>query len=97
MKDVYVHTLRYHTGRGNRTSKVMFSISYGPFRDEEAAWEWVRQAGITRATKLMTAPAGEHVQIPQHPALKGKDKQLGGFLPIQTQPASFEPLQNPGD
>lgn len=64
MKEVYVHTLRYHRyARGNRTSRTMFPVSYGPFRDEDAAWEWVRQSGITRSTKLLSKPATENVNV----------------------------------
>ena len=64
MNEVYVHTLRYHySGRGNRQSRTMFPISYGPFRDEEAAREWIRQRGMTRATKLLNCPALENIKI----------------------------------
>ena len=66
MKEVYIHTLRYHFyGGGHRKSRIMFPISYGPFRDEDAAREWIRQSGITSATKLMGHPATENVKIPQ--------------------------------
>jgi hypothetical protein len=97
MKDVYVHTLRYHLGRGNRTSKTMFAISYGPFRDEEDAWEWVRQTGTTRATKLMSLPASENIEIPRNYLSKKKNQQPGSLIAVQTHPVSFELLQNPGD
>jgi hypothetical protein len=64
MNDVYVHTLRYHySGRGSRQSRIMFPISYGPFKDEETAWEWIRQRGITRATRLMERPAAENIGV----------------------------------
>jgi hypothetical protein len=64
MNEVYVHTLRYHySGRDKRQSRKMFPISYGPFRDEEAAREWIRQRGITCATKLMNNPAPENVKV----------------------------------
>ena len=90
MKDIYVHTLRYHySGRGKRASKTMFPISYGPFRDEDAAWEWVRQSGITRATKLMTIPAEENVKVPYSHLHIKKDREIGSFLQIPTHQNSI--------
>jgi hypothetical protein len=88
MKEVYVHTLRYHHhGRGNRRSRIMFPISYGPFKDEESAWEWVRRSGITYATKLMSAPARENVEVPhQHLSSMKKDRKFSSSLGFQTQP-----------
>jgi len=65
MNDIYVHTLCYHySGRGSRQSRTMFPISYGPFKDQEAAWEWIRQRGMTRATRLMERPAEENIKVP---------------------------------
>lgn len=86
MKEIYVHTLRYHyQGRGNRASRIMFPISYGPFKDEDTAWEWVRQSGITRATKLMSAPAAENIKFSDGlPSVK-KDGELAGFTGVQAQ------------
>jgi hypothetical protein len=64
VNQIYVHTLRYHYhGRGLRRSRTMFPISYGPFQDEDAAREWIRCRGITRATRLVYAPAAENVNI----------------------------------
>ncbi len=87
MKEVYIHTLRYHHyGPGNRRSKIMFPISYGPFKDEDSAWEWVRRSGITSATKLMSAPAKENVEVPLHHlvAMK-KDRNFSDTLRVQPQ------------
>jgi hypothetical protein len=42
----------------------MFPLSYGPFKDEESAREWVRQRGITRATRLMERSAVENIKVP---------------------------------
>jgi len=65
MNDIYVHTLRYHySGRDSRQSRTMFPVSYGPFKDQEIAWEWIRQRGITRATRLMERPAAENIEVP---------------------------------
>ncbi len=88
MKEVYIHTLRYHHyGPGNRRSKIMFPISYGPFKDEDSAWEWVRRSGITSATKLMSAPAKENVEVPlHHLAAMKKDRKLSGTVSVQPQP-----------
>lgn len=64
MRERYVHTLRYHYNRWNhRRSKRMFPVSYGPFRDEDAAREWIRQSGITTATMLMAQPAAENIRV----------------------------------
>jgi hypothetical protein len=88
MKEVYVHTLRYHHyGPGNRRSRIMFPMSYGPFKDEESAWEWVRRSGITSATKLMGVPAKENIEIPHHHLLSiRKDRKFSGSLNVQMQP-----------
>ena len=88
MKEVYIHALRYHHyGRGNRRSKIMFPISYGPFKDEDSAWEWVRRSGITSATKLMSAPAQENVEVPyQHLLSMKKDRNFSSTIGIQSQP-----------
>lgn len=82
MKDIYVHTLRYRHNRGNRTSRTMFPVSYGPFRDQEDAWEWVRQTGITHATRLRGVPASENVEIPDKYLLAKKDHEFSTFLNI---------------
>jgi hypothetical protein len=47
----------------------MSPVSYGPFRDEDAAREWIRQSGITSATTLMSLPAAENIKVPHHSAL----------------------------
>lgn len=74
MHDIYVHTLRYHYYRGGKSqSRTMFPISYGPFKDEEAAREWIRQRGITRATKLMDGPAPENIKVTPSPLLAGHE------------------------
>ena len=86
MREVYVHTLRYHFyGRGNRKSRIMFPISHGPFRDEDAAREWIRQSGITCATKLMDQPATEHVQVPapNPPVVENGEFRVFGDIPTQ--------------
>lgn len=92
MKEVYVHTLRYHHyGQRNRRSRIMFPISYGPFKDEDSAWEWVRCSGITNATKLMSKPAKENVEVPhQHILSMKKDRKLSSSLLVPTP-------QNVGD
>ena len=89
MNDIYVHTLRYHySGRGSRPSRTMFPISYGPFRDEETAREWIRQRGITRATRLMERPAVENIKVtPTHLAVTREHEKTG----------SLHPQTNPGD
>lgn len=89
MKAIYVHTLRYHFGRGNRASRTMFPVSYGPFSDEETAWEWVRQTGITRATKLMSAPANENVDIPPKYLAKQNNQEFRVFPNTQMQQNSM--------
>lgn len=92
MKEVYIHTLRYHHhGRGSWRSRIMFPLSYGPFNDEDSAWEWVRCSGITNATKLMSQPARENVEVPhQHVLSMKKDSERSSSLRVQTQ-------QNVGD
>jgi hypothetical protein len=67
----------------------MFPISYGPFQDEDDAWEWVRQSGITRGTKLMTIPATENVEIPYNHVPVKKIREFGSLLQIQTQQNSI--------
>ncbi len=82
MNDVYVHTLRYrYSGRGNRRqSRIMFPVSYGPFQDEDAAREWIRQRGLLQSTKLMYAPAAENLRIThEHPA-EEKNSSRAGLL-----------------
>ena len=86
MKEIYVHTLRYHYyGRGNRSSRTMFPQSYGPFRDEDAAWEWVRQSGITRAVRLMDVPAVDHIKIGPSISPLNLEREYGGFLTVAKQ------------
>jgi hypothetical protein len=89
MNDIYVHTLRYHySGRGSRPSRTMFPLSYGPFKDEETAREWIRQRGITRATRLMDRPAGENIKVTiTHPAAT-REHEMGGSLRPQVNPGS---------
>lgn len=82
MKEIYVHTLRYrYYGRGGRRSSIMFPISYGPFKDEDAAWEWIRQRGIVRATKVMYAPAKENITVSHSHPVDGRSGSQAGFLP----------------
>ena len=70
MRERYVHTLSYRTrGWNNRRSRTMSTVSYGPFRDEDAAREWIRQSGITTATTLMAQPAAENIRISHNSAL----------------------------
>ena len=85
MKEVYIHTLHYRfSGRGHWKSRIMFPISHGPFRDEDAAREWIRQSGITSATKLMGHPATENVAIPQkNPPLLRNGEYQAADLPSQ--------------
>jgi hypothetical protein len=86
MKEIYVHTLRYHyQGRGNRASRIMFPISYGPFKDDESAWEWVRQSGITHSTKLMSVPAADNVRFPDNLLLGNTDQGHTSFSGVQAQ------------
>ncbi len=89
MHEIYVHTLRYHfSGRGSRQSRTMFPISYGPFKDEDAAREWIRQRGITRATRLMEQPAVENITVsPSHLAVT-REHGKGGSLHPQTNPGT---------
>ncbi len=89
MKDVYVHTLRYRSGLGNRASRTMFPVSYGPFRDQESAWEWVRQTGIVRATRLRGVPAAENMEIPEKYLFAKKDHEIGNLLSISVQQNSM--------
>jgi hypothetical protein len=87
MNDIYVHTLRYHySGRGSRQSRTMFPISYGPFKDQETAWEWIRQRGITRATRLMERPAAENVQVPPGNFSVSQDLEQLGSRRAQVNP-----------
>jgi hypothetical protein len=85
MKDVYVHTLRYRYGRGNRASRTMLPVSYGPFPDQDAAWEWVRQTGITHATRLRGVPANENIEIPDKFLSAKKEHEFSGFLSLPVQ------------
>jgi len=88
MNDIYVHTLRYHySGRGSRQSRTMFPLSYGPFKDQEAAWEWIRQRGITSATRLMERPAAENLDVAPSRLTNSRDLEPGGSVRAQTNPA----------
>ena len=70
MRERYVHTLRYRThGWNHRRSRTMSPVSYGPFRDEDAAPEWIRQSGITRATTLMSHPAAQNIKVAHNSTL----------------------------
>jgi hypothetical protein len=87
MNDIYVHTLRYHySGRGSRQSRIMFPISYGPFKDQDAAWEWIRQRGMTRATRLMERPAAENLKVAPSQLTNGSDLEQDRPLRPQTNP-----------
>ena len=89
MNDIYVHTLRYHySGRGSRPSRTMFAISYGPFRDEDTAREWIRQRGITRATRLRDQPAVENVKVTPAHLAASLAHEKGGSLSPQTNPGT---------
>lgn len=66
----------------------MFPVSYGPFRDEDAAWEWVRQSGITRATKLMDVPAKDHIKIPPSIPSIDMEREYSGLLTARMQQTS---------
>lgn len=86
MKEIYVHTLRYwYYGRSHRRSRTMFPISYGPFRHEEEAREWIRQSGFTRATTLMYFPAKENIRVTPGGLAKAMDGEHDGFVRVQTQ------------
>ena len=88
MNEIYVHTLQYHySGRGSRQSRTMFPLSYGPFKDQEAAWEWIRQMGFTRATRLMERPAAENLDVAPGHLTTGRDLEQGGSILAQTNPA----------
>jgi hypothetical protein len=88
MNDIYVHTLRYHYyGRRGRQSKTMFPISYGPFKDEEAAREWIRQRGITRATKLMDVQAEENIRVSLVHTAGSSDREQ--TVPIRARSSSI--------
>ncbi len=82
MNDVYVHTLRYrYSGRDNRRrSRTMFPVSYGPFKDEDAAREWIRQRGLIQATKVMYAPAAENISIAHGQPVDVRDGSRAGLL-----------------
>ena len=87
MKEVYIHTLRYRHRRGNHRSRTMFPISYGPFKDEDSAWEWVRRSGITNATTLMSKPAKENVEVPYEHLLSMKKATSSSLHPKTQQHA----------
>lgn len=80
MDEIYVHTLRYHYhGAESRPSRIMYPVSYGPFQDQESAWEWIRQRGITRATKLMGVPARDNIKIAPSRSLVKQEGRQSGF------------------
>jgi hypothetical protein len=60
----------------------MFPVSFGPFRDQEAAWEWVRQTGITRATRLKGIPASENVEVPDKYLSAKQNYEFSRFLNV---------------
>ena len=83
MRERYVHTLMYRTHSWNRRrSRTMSPVSYGPFRDEDAAREWIRQSGITRATTLMSHPAAQNIKVAHNSA-----------LPVAMEPENVVQLQ----
>ena len=89
MRERYVHTLRYrYHGWNHRRSRKMFPVSYGPFKDEDAAREWIRLSGITTATTLMSLPASENIKVSHSPVQTGEgDKEntvLKYVLPQQS-------------
>lgn len=91
MRERYVHTLRYrYHGWSHRRSRKMFAVSYGPFKDEDAAREWIRQSGITTATTLMSLPAAENIKVSHNPPQGGeKDKENAVFKQLQPQQSSM--------
>ena len=85
MGEIYVHTFSYrYYGRRGRRSRTMFPISYGPFRTEEDAREWIRQRGMTRATTLMASPASENIKVAPGGMVRAMDGEQGGFVLRQT-------------
>lgn len=86
MRERYVHTLcyRYH-GWNHRRSRKMFPVSYGPFRDEDEAREWIRQSGITTATTLMSLPAAENIGV-SHNASEAGGRQAENAVLTHLQP-----------
>ena len=86
MDEIYVHIFGYqYVGRRNRRSKTMFPTSYGPFRDVDEAREWIRQNGITGATKLMCSPARENFEIFPQFISGAKAGDQGSLIEIPTQ------------
>ncbi len=65
-------------GAAAASPRTMFPLSYGPFKDEDIAREWIRQRGITRATRLMDRPAVENLKVnPVLPAAT-REQDTGG-------------------
>ena len=91
MRERYVHTLRYrYRGSSQRRSRTMFPISYGPFRDEDAAREWIRQSGITTATTLMALPATENIKVSHGaPVPMDMEPETSRLRQLQPQPGSL--------
>ena len=89
MRQRYVHTLMYRTqGWNRRRSRTMSPISYGPFRDEDAAREWIRQSGITTATTLMALPAAENIRVSH-----GAPLQVEIQVEMEQEPPALRQLQ----
>ena len=91
MRERYVHTLSYRTrGWNNRRSRTMSPVSYGPFRDEDDAREWIRQSGITTATTLMARPAAENIRVSHNSALPiALEPELAVRLQLQPRQSSM--------
>ena len=91
MRERYVHTLRYrYNGWNQRRSRKMFPASYGPFKDEDAAREWIRQSGITIATTLMSLPAAENIKVSHNPLqAEGNDTENANLRYILPQQSSI--------
>ena len=91
MRERYVHTLTYrYRGPNHRRSRTMVPISYGPFKDEDVAREWIRQSGITTATTLMALPAAENINVSHNSALPiALEPELAVRLQLQPRQTSM--------
>lgn len=58
----------------------MFPVSYGPFKDEDGAREWIRQRGFIRSTKLMHGPAKENIKVSHGQPVEERHGRLAGFM-----------------
>jgi hypothetical protein len=58
----------------------MFPVSYGPFKDEDSAREWIRLSGIVRSTRLLYSPAAENIKVVPGHRLDEKADNRAGFL-----------------